>query len=368
MWSWAGIQRGVERAVQDQEAQALGQRKAIALGRMSLSEENEAHPTAAIGRVLVCTILSLSFAVGVPGNAFVIWIICRRMKQRSLSVTMILNLAIADLLVLVTLPIWIYSFANTWLFGIPACKALVFVVYCSMYASIFLITALSLERFLAVFCPFAVQRRTKMTTHLVLLFIWLLSIAFGAVILPFQETEETPLGLQCAYRIYSDNTQKVACLLLETLLGFLVPFAVISICYVCIARRISSMTSSSKQRSNRLVASVVMSFALFWLPYHVLNLMSTASTLMEDSDLKASEALEDIADKGTLVAGSIAFLSSCVNPLLYAFAARNFQSSVRFSKLSRLFEQMSREAKLERTNELCVVNGKEETFVSTETM
>lgn len=333
---------------------------------MSLSEENENHPVLDIGRVLVCTILSLSFAVGVPGNGFVIWTICRHMKQRSSPVVLILNLAIADILVLVTLPLWIYSFANTWLFGTAACKALVFVVYCNMYASIFLITTLSLERFVAVFRPFAVQQRTKMSTHLVMLLIWLLSIAFGAVILPFQETEETDFGLQCTSRSYDWNSQKVACLLLESLMGFLVPFAIISICYVCIAKRISSMTGKSKQRSNRLVASVVVSFALFWLPYHIFNLMSIASTVMEDSDTEASEGLEEIAVRGTYITGAITFLSSCINPLLYSFAARNFQSSVRFTKLSKLFEQMSPETKREGTKELSVTNGKEETLTSTE--
>lgn len=356
-----------EQCAQNQEAKTLGQRKVIALRRMSLPEEKENHPTFAIGRFLVCTILSMSFAVGVPGNAVVIWTICRRMKQRSLSIMLILNLAIADILVLVTLPIWIYSFANAWLFGNATCKALVFVVYCNMYASIFLITALSLERFMAVFRPFAVQRRSnKMSTHLVMLLIWLFSIAFGAVILPFQETEETEFGLQCTSRSYDWNSQKVACLLLETLVGFLVPFAIISICYVCIAKRISSMTGSSKQRSNRLVASVVVSFALCWLPYHIVNLMSIASAVMEDSDIEASIALEEIAVQGTYIVGSITFLSSCVNPLLYAFAARNFQSSMRFTKLSKLFEQLSPETKQEGTRELSAVNGKEETLTSTE--
>ncbi|XP_060109802.1 leukotriene B4 receptor 1-like [Heteronotia binoei] len=334
---------------------------------MSLSEENENPPASAIGRLLVCTILSLSFAVGVPGNAFVIWTICRRMKQRSLSVVLILNLAIADILVLVTLPVWIHSIANTWLFGIETCKALVFVICCNMYASIFLITALSLERFMAVFHPFAVQRRTKKTfTCLAMLLIWLLSIAFGAVVLPFQETEDTGFGPQCTSRSYISNSQKVACLLLETLVGFLVPFAVISICYVCIAKRISSLTGSKKRRSNRLVVSVVVSFALCCLPYHIFNLLSVASAVMEDSDGEASEALEEIAVQGTFIAGSMVFLSNCVNPLLYAFAARNIQSSMRFAKLSKLFEQMSPETKQEGTKESSVLNGKEETLMSTD--
>ncbi|XP_048372012.1 leukotriene B4 receptor 1-like [Sphaerodactylus townsendi] len=336
---------------------------------MSLYEESENHLALSTGRVLVCIVLSLSFAVGVPGNTFVIWTICGRMKQRSPAVMLILNLAVADLLVLVTLPVWIHSFANAWLLGLAACKAMVFVVYCNMYASIFLITALSLERVMAVFCPFVVQRRTNNTsTRIVMLLIWLLAIAFGAAILPFQETDETDIGTQCTSRSYVSNSQKVGLLLLETLVGFLVPFAIISICYVCIAKRISHMTGSRKQRSTRLVTSVVVAFALCWLPYHTFNLMSIASAVMEDSYKEASEALEEIAVQGTFIAGSVAFLSSCINPVLYAFAARNFQSSVRLAKLSKLFEQISPGMKPEATKELSVIEGREEALTSAETI
>lgn len=77
---------------------------------MSPSEHSQDHLPWVIA---VCTILSLAFIVGFPGNAFVVWTICERMKQRSPTVVLILNLAIADLLVLVTLPIWIYSIAHT---------------------------------------------------------------------------------------------------------------------------------------------------------------------------------------------------------------------------------------------------------------
>ncbi|XP_061450017.1 leukotriene B4 receptor 1-like [Rhineura floridana] len=331
---------------------------------MGLSEESNEHLSLSIARSLVCTVLSLSFITGVPGNSFVIWTICGRMTQRPPTVVLILHLAIADLLVLITLPIWIYSFANAWPFELEACKALAFVIYSSMYASIFLVMALSFERFMAVFYPFAVQHwKYKMASNVVVSAIWILAIAFGAIIIPFQETDDTEVGLQCTARIYPNGrAQEVACCLLETLVGFIMPFAFISVCYICVGKRIGQMTCPLKRRSARLITSIVVAFCLCWLPHHVFNLISVASALIEDSYPEMSEALRKISAIGVYIVGSVAFISSCINPLLYAFASRNIQSSVRITKLSRLFEQMSPS---ERKKPTCP-NGKEENLTSTE--
>ncbi|KAK9542552.1 hypothetical protein VZT92_000404 [Zoarces viviparus] len=80
------------------------------------------------GTAVACVILGLSFLVGAPGNLLVIWTILRHVKQRSHTVVLILHLAVADLLVLITLPLWIYSLVHTWVFGEALCKALVYIV------------------------------------------------------------------------------------------------------------------------------------------------------------------------------------------------------------------------------------------------
>ncbi|CAM5092953.1 unnamed protein product [Natator depressus] len=321
---------------------------------MNRTEENS-HLTWDSERSVVCTILSLSFAIGIPGNSIVIWTICGKVKQRSPTVMLILNLAISDILVLVTLPVWIYSFANTWLFGVTFCKTLVSVVYCSMYASVFIITTLSLERFMAVFYPFMIQRwKNKAVILKVVFLIWLLSVAFGASIIPFQEIEETKIGQQCTYRNYTSDQQKILCLLLETIVGFVIPFVIISTCYVCVERRINTMTYSSRQRSARLIASVIVAFAVCWLPHHLFNIIEIVSTQIVGSNQKMSLALDEVSEMGVYISGSLAFISSCINPLLYAFAARNFQSHLRFAKMFKLFETMTSAVREEAQREISV--------------
>ncbi|XP_005444701.2 leukotriene B4 receptor 1-like [Falco biarmicus] len=336
---------------------------------MSQAEESSIHSTWNIVRSVVCIILSLSFIIGTPGNCIVIWTVCTKMKKVSPSVLLILNLAIADVLVLITLPVWIYSFADSWVFGVIFCKILVFIIYCSMYASIFLITALSLERLMAVFYPFTIQRyKTKEKISLIMFLIWFLSITFGVSVIPFQETEETNGRLLCTCRNYSSNRQKVSYLLLETLAGFVIPFLIICTCYVCVARRISRMTYQSKQRSERLIASIVVAFILCWFPHHLFNILDIISIQIELSNKELSLALDEIVGRGVYISGALVFISSCINPLLYAFAAQKFQNHLRFAKISKLFEQMSQTVTEEDKKKSLGAAKQEETLASTENL
>ncbi|KAM8983992.1 leukotriene B4 receptor 1-like [Ara ararauna] len=336
---------------------------------MNQAEESSMHSMWNIVRSVVCVILSLSFIIGTPGNCIVIWTVCTKMKQSSPSVLLILNLAIADVLVLITLPIWIYSFADSWIFGVVICKILVFIIYCSMYASIFLITALSLERLMAVFYPFTIQRyKTKQKIALIMFLIWFLSITFGISVIPFQETEEMNGQLLCTCRNYSSNGQKMSYLLLETLAGFVIPFLIICTCYMCVARRISRMTYQSKQRSERLIASVVVAFILCWFPHHLFNILDIVSVHVELSNKEMSLALDEIVDRGVYISGALVFISSCINPLLYAFAARRFQNHLKFAKISKLFEQMSQTVTEEDKRKSVVLTRQEDALVSTENL
>lgn len=194
---------------------------------------------------------------------------------------------------------------------------------------------------MAVFYPFAVQRyKTKEKTSLIMVLIWFLSVAFGISIIPFQETDEINGGQQCTCRNYSSTKQKVSYLLLETLAGFIIPFLIICISYVCVAKRISKMTYQSKQRSERLITSIVVAFILCWFPHHLFNILDIISIEIEHSE-ETYLTLEKIVDVGEYISGALVFVSSCINPLLYAFAARKFQNHLRIAKISKLFEQMS---------------------------
>ncbi|KAG7275069.1 hypothetical protein CRUP_004835 [Coryphaenoides rupestris] len=174
-----------------------------------------------VTQVVSASFLSLSFLLGAPGNLLVIWIIWRHVKPRSHTILLILHLAAADLLVLITLPLWIHSLLHSWVFGQAVCKAITYVVTVSMYSSIFLITLMSVERFVAVRYPFAIRSsRTKTILDASLMAAWVLALALGIPVILTQHVAELDGVEQCLFSEYSSFTQEVVALSLQTIAGF----------------------------------------------------------------------------------------------------------------------------------------------------
>ncbi|MBN3284129.1 LT4R1 protein, partial [Polyodon spathula] len=260
-------------------------------------------------------------------------------------------------MVLITLPVWIYSLADAWVFGETFCKAMVYVIYSSMYGSVFLITLMSVDRFVAIIYPFTLQKwKKKGFLFKMLAVVWILASLFSIPAILPRKVDYVDRKLQCTDKEYTSDMQVVVCLLLETLVGFVIPFSTLSICYACMGRRIKQMTFKTKQKSTTLIASVVIAFALCWFPYHIFNLMTVVSVLIRKSYPEAADRVDEVAKTGALVAGALAFISSSINPLLYAFAARRFRSSLSESGFRKLFHHISTSTSPERTNEMSVIS------------
>ncbi|CAJ1048973.1 leukotriene B4 receptor 1-like [Xyrichtys novacula] len=288
------------------------------------------------GLAAACVILGLSFLVGAPGNLLVIWTILRYVKQRSHTVVLILHLAAADLLVLITLPLWIYSLTYSWVLGEASCQILVYVVSVCMFSSIFFITLMSVERFLAICHPFAMMRwKTKTTMNRCLIFLWFLALLLGVPSLLTEPLDGSEGTDQCFIKEFSSTTQAVILWCLETILGFVIPLIVLSVCYSLVTAQMRKMSFNSKQKSMRLVHSVVIAFILCWMPYHVINTIDLFCILRPDTEH------ECVPEGVIFMGGALAFISSSVNPVLYALFARNFQGSLEESRLVRLFKEMA---------------------------
>lgn len=312
------------------------------------------------GTAVACVILGLSFLTGAPGNLLVIWTILRHVKQRSHTVVLILHLAVADLLVLITLPLWIYALVFSWVFGEIFCKAMVYLINGCMYASVFLITLMSVERFLAVRYPFASAKwKRQKALNKVLLALWAVAFLFSIPVIPTQVVGQEADEEHCLYRQYTSVTQELVCLLLETLVGYILPFSILVVCYGCLCSRITQMTFKSKRKSTVLIASVVVMFAICWTPHHIGNVLSLIILGIEKSFPDAAENLDGARTTMTIIAGALVFISSTLNPILYMFAARSFRSSLRDTGIRKLFRHISSTSPGEGNREMSFVSKRQ---------
>eukprot|EP00062_Callorhinchus_milii_P027215 gi/632990244/ref/XP_007884079.1/ PREDICTED: C3a anaphylatoxin chemotactic receptor-like [Callorhinchus milii] len=269
----------------------------------------------------------LTFLAGVPGNLMVIWVMGFKMP-RTVNVVWFLNLAVADLVYCLLLP---FQIANIllkyhWPYGVLLCKLLPSSIILNLFASVFLLSAISVDRCVTVMLPVWSQnhRRVKSASW-VSLGVWLLAAAVTWPSLVVRSTFELAPDWVVCINDYQPPWNQAAVELVRMLLGFVVPLLTILVSYSLIVHWIRvSRLSGSKQRSKpfKLMSAVVLTFFLCWLPYHVVGLLLLTST------------------KVPLVWGNLsvglASINSAVNPFLYVFAGQDARRSLRVSLASAI--------------------------------
>ncbi|RXM33033.1 Leukotriene B4 receptor 1 [Acipenser ruthenus] len=287
-------------------------------------------------------VLGTCFLVGVPGNSVVIWAILSQVRRLTFTMKLMLNLAVTDILTLVTLPLWIYALADTWLYGIACCKFFCYLIYCSMYASVFSVMMMSVHRYMVVLYPLCKQKlRGRKSDRTLLSLVWVLAGLFAIPVLGIRKVEDRNGRQKCLATGYTSHNQKAAFLMLETLVGFVIPCMTLAVSYFFISKRMKQTSFQAGRRLGKLITSIVFSFFILWFPYHVFNILTISTSLLKaNSQLENSARLESFSETGTNLAGALSFINSCINPILYAFASRSLRRGIRTSTLVRQLEQV----------------------------
>ncbi|KAI3354012.1 hypothetical protein L3Q82_018567 [Scortum barcoo] len=111
------------------------------------------------------TLYIIVIVLGLPANCMALWAAYMQVRQRNELGIYLINLSVADLLYITTLPLWIDYFLqhDDWIHGQESCKLFGFIFYTNIYVSIAFLCCISLDRYLAVAYPlrFAKVRRIK---------------------------------------------------------------------------------------------------------------------------------------------------------------------------------------------------------------
>ncbi|KAL6466463.1 hypothetical protein MHYP_G00242670 [Metynnis hypsauchen] len=279
-------------------------------------------------------ILVLAFTFGFPGNIFVVWSVLCRVQQRSVTCLLVLNLAAADAFVLLSAPFFLRLLAGGqgWEFGDVMCKTVHYLCCVNMYVSIYLICLMSLDRWLAVTRPFLSHRlRNKRTIYMAMLGIWVMAFIL-ALPMPFYRRVLEHNGMTHCIAYHRNNGHRVFQYLFETLMGFVVPFTFILACYTSVIRRLRNAMFHGRVKGSLLILLIVITFAVFWLPYNLINILQVIGVLQNNQTI--SNLVKVVRPNVT----AFAFLSSSVNPVLYVFAGSSYIRRAGLSFMAKLFE------------------------------
>ncbi|XP_075042086.1 C5a anaphylatoxin chemotactic receptor 1-like [Mixophyes fleayi] len=290
------------------------------------------------------------FVLGVPGNVLVVWITSFEMKT-TVNTVWFLNLAVADLLCCLSLPFSIMAMAlGYWPLRLFACKFFPSILLVNMYASVLLLTMISIDRCALVMMPVWCQnKRTVRKAYVACLVIWILALILSSPSFIFRYTRKTSSGYEIclfSYNMLGSHKEKVETFvaILRVMLGFIIPLLVISACYGVLMRKVSGRFTQSNKKM-KIVLVVISGFFVCWLPYNVAGLILALDSI-ESPIFRSTRTVDPI-----LVA--IAFINSCMNPIIYVLMGQEFKSkfkrSIRFILQNVLADEMTQSSDPKRS-------------------
>uniref|UniRef100_A0A3P8SN88 P2Y receptor family member 10 n=1 Tax=Amphiprion percula TaxID=161767 RepID=A0A3P8SN88_AMPPE len=125
----------------------------------------------------------LLFIPGLLLNTTALWVLCRHISKRTKTVIFMINLALADLVHILSLPLRIYYyFTHSWPFGPGLCLFCFYLKYLNMYAAIVFLVCISLQRCVFLLDPFAARRWRRRYDLLISIVVW---VVVGLACSPF---------------------------------------------------------------------------------------------------------------------------------------------------------------------------------------
>ncbi|XP_033887946.3 apelin receptor-like [Acipenser ruthenus] len=268
------------------------------------------------------------FLFGTGGNIFVIYIMLRKKKKRRLADIFITHLAFADLVFLITLPLWVVSLAlnNRWPFGDFLCKFASYVISVNMFSSIFFMTCMSIDRYMTIVLLMNTRAmRDKQYTQIMIMIVWVLAVGLGIQAFFFRSVNEEHDLKYCSE---VSSVAKTVFSLFTRVVAFLLPLLTVTVCYSFIAiklnRHFTRLNNEGKKqrRSIKTGLWIIAMFVISWLPF---NILTTIRTLNESKYIELSSGNADRVDRSLSFTTCLAFSNSCVNPIIYVVFDGYFQ-------------------------------------------
>ncbi|XP_076981183.1 substance-K receptor isoform X2 [Tamandua tetradactyla] len=271
--------------------------------------------------------------VAVTGNTMVIWIILAHQRMRAVTSYLIVNLALADLC-LATFNAafnFVYASHNIWYFGRAFCYFQNLFPITAMFVSIYSMTAIAADRYMAIVHPFR-PRLSAPSTKAVIAGIWLVALAL-AFPQCFYSTITLEQGATKCVVAWPEDQGGMTLLLYHVAviaLIYFLPLVVMFVAYSVIgltlwkravpghqAHGASLRHLQAKKKFVKTMVLVVVTFAVCWLPYHFYFLLGHLQ-----KDIYCHKFIQQVY----LALFWLAMSSTMYNPIIYCCLNHRFRS------------------------------------------
>ncbi|XP_020490913.1 atypical chemokine receptor 4 [Labrus bergylta] len=277
---------------------------------------------------------TVCLVVGVAGNALVVAIYAYHKRLKTMTDTFLTHLAVADLLLLFTLPFWAADAARGWDLGEVVCKIVSACYTVNFTCCMLLLACISLDRYFALARAQGNDQRGRLERMFsrrhcwkVCLVVWMTAVFLGLPDLILSEVRWSS-GRSICLAVYPPSMAgggKAALEMVEVMLGFLLPLIIMMICYCRVGWALKDLPVESrgkKWKALRVLLIVVGVFVVTQLPYNVLK----AYRAMDSVYILVTHCgTSKVLDQAAQVTESLALTHCCLNPILYAFMGSSFR-------------------------------------------
>ncbi|XP_020906545.1 neuropeptide FF receptor 2 [Exaiptasia diaphana] len=266
------------------------------------------HKDSRLENVIKIVLYIVAMVVSLGGNTLLIYAVKQRKRMHTVTNFLIINMAAADLFITVfNMPTYLEILITQkydWMggpLGVLLCKLVLFIQGVSVTCSVLTLTVLSVHRFVSVFFPWKKLMNTK-NVKFAIAGIWIASFLFISPLLYALNVMEHNRMLVCDERwspLFDEKQAPKNYTIVLFVLLYMAPLLIMAVLYSCLiyklwfrcpselpassyrrqseealsVSRVSSDDKSKHAKSKKLVlkmlVTVVVVFALCWLPMHV---------------------------------------------------------------------------------------------------
>ncbi|XP_051914112.1 thyrotropin-releasing hormone receptor-like [Hippocampus zosterae] len=311
-------------------------------------------------QVVTIVLTLLICGVGIAGNIMVVLVVLRTKDMVTPTNYYLVSLAVADLIVLLTagLPN-ISDVVAFWIYGYTGCLCITYLQYLGINVSSCSITAFTIERYIAICHSIKAQFLcTVSRAKRIIAGVWVITSLYCMMWLFLVDTDETVYAngvvVTCGYRV--SRSLYMPIYFLDFTLFYVIPVIVATVLYSLIARillmsplpshldtrgsihrggsgktkKANKGAVSARKQMTKMLAAVVILFALLWMPYRTLVVVNS----FIDPPYHNMWFL--------LFCRMSIYCNSAINPIIYNLMSQKFRAA--FKKLCKCTRRSKDEA------------------------
>ncbi|XP_067671716.1 parapinopsin-like [Haliotis asinina] len=286
----------------------------------------------AFGYNIIGVICAITTIVSFLANGCGMLVFIKNKALRSPTNLFVMALCVCDLLMCSCSALaCAASFSHGWVFGHVVCVLEGFMVYFLGLTSMYLLAAISVDRYIVISKPLLSYKITHRVAAFAIAVCWLLGFFWAALpLVGWNQYDLEGVGISCSIVWQSEDPVNFSYIIIIFILCFTFPVCIMTFCYVNVYMTIRNVARSNvwdvksrvAQRNLRLERKLLKTcflmvciFVFSWLPYAIVSFMS---------------AFGDSRDITPLMATLPALVAKCNglwNPVIYIATNAQFRNA-----------------------------------------